>query len=64
VRARGTALAYAEPKEALDNPAMENVTLCAVACRLRKLLRDHLPGVPADPLPCVDAMGYRLDVPG
>jgi hypothetical protein len=64
VRARGTALTYAVLKdEALDNPHLENATLRAVACRLRRLLKEHLRGIPDNPLPCVDRMAYRLDVP-
>jgi hypothetical protein len=63
VRARGAALPCDVLKAALGNPDLEPSTLRGIACRLRRLLRDNLTGIPADPLRCIDRMGYRLDVP-
>jgi hypothetical protein len=67
VKARGTALSYAELMDALGNGLMSFETLKSYASRLRNLLRralGHLGGFPPDPLPNVDGMAYRLDLRG
>jgi hypothetical protein len=66
VKARGVAISYAELKTALGNELLENATIRGYTSRLRRIIRDGLRGVeglPTDPVPCVDGMGFRLDLP-